>query len=70
MMLMVINPVMLPDGAANITIPASQIPAIQTAIISAGVQGMTLFLFLGIAIGIGFSYVYYRLLAKKAESVT
>ena len=51
----------LPETAGNITIPLNQIPAIQAAIINAGVQAEITFFFIGVGVTAVFAYLYFRL---------
>ena len=64
------NPVMLPDGVANITIPVDQLAAVQTAIIQTSVQGMIMFFLIGVAVGAVIAVLYMTLLKNAAASGT
>jgi hypothetical protein len=58
----------LPADPGNITIPINSIPAIQTAIINAGVQAEIVFFIIGLILAFAFSYLYFRLW-KKAKGI-
>ena len=58
----------MPENVGNITIPVDQIPAIQTAIINAGVRAEIIFFFIGVVMTAIFAYLYFRLW-KNAKGI-
>ena len=62
------NPVILPDGVANVTIPVDQLPAIQEAIIHTSTQGMLIFFTIGVLVGAVIAVLYMKLISNAAAA--